>query len=413
MRNRTTLALAAVLAAAAPALAQIPAEQLLTPPSPPTMAPAPVRPGYLPSFLDGEPPPVPQGRFWASAEYLFAWVKGDTPPAFVTTSPAGTPQALAGIPQSATTSSLFGGTMNNDLRSGFRFGTGYWFGAQQVYGVEAGVMLVESQAHSFGASSPGTPILARPFFNAATGAPASVLVAFPGVSSGALSVRDRSGNFIGTNIDLVQRLYDVGWLRFVPMLGYRFFRYDEGVHFRQSIAPTGGAFAPGTSIVSTDDFTTQNEFHGGDFGMRTMFFWQNWSLNVLTKVAVGQVHSDVNITGSQVTTTPGAAPAVLPGGVYALPSNIGSHGIETWTFIPELGLNFGWQVRPNLRLGLGYTLLFLDDIARASSQVNQTINPGLFPPAVTPLTGPASPTALNKTQDVYIQALSFAMTFNY
>src|SRR5438105_10961923 len=66
------------------------------------------------------------GRFWASGEYLFAWVQGYRLPPLATTSPAGTAQGSAGVLGLPTTGTLFGGSMvTNDLRSGFRLDTGY------------------------------------------------------------------------------------------------------------------------------------------------------------------------------------------------------------------------------------------------------------------------------------------------
>src|SRR5207244_9604018 len=112
------------------------------------------------------------------------------------------------------------------------------------------------------------------------------------------------------------------------------------------LTPTDGSVTAGTVIASADDFTAQNEFHGGDLGFRTQFFWKKMSLGLLTKFALGNVHNKVVINGSQTTTVPGIAPTTAPGGVLALGSNIGSFSNNTWAVLPELGVNLGWQVRP-------------------------------------------------------------------
>src|SRR5882757_945505 len=52
--------------------------------------------------------PADAGQFWAEMEYLAWSVKGDRLPPLVTTSPAGTPQAQAGILGPPSTTVLFG-----------------------------------------------------------------------------------------------------------------------------------------------------------------------------------------------------------------------------------------------------------------------------------------------------------------
>src|SRR5260370_18514070 len=85
------------------------------------------------------PPPAPAdaGQFWVEMEYLAWSVKGDRLPPLVTTSPAGTPQAQAGILGPPSTTVLFGdSSVNGDWRSGGRLSAGYWFYPQHRSGIE-------------------------------------------------------------------------------------------------------------------------------------------------------------------------------------------------------------------------------------------------------------------------------------
>src|SRR5262249_29481963 len=149
------------------------------------------------------------------------------------------------------------------------------------------------------------------------------LIAFPGSSSGSVAARMRSGDFDEFHIDLTENVFDAGWVRFDSLLGYRVYRYDEGLRIRQTINPVGTGIIAGTQIALGDDFSTQNEFHGGDFGFRTHFARDDFSLDILTKLGVGSVNRTVQIFGGQVITTPGAAPQPEVGGLLALGSNIG------------------------------------------------------------------------------------------
>lgn len=368
----------------------------------------------VPACCDEAPCAAACPRFWLSTDYLIGWIQGGNLPPLVTTSPAGTPSTSAGVLGAPTTSTLFGGAVHDDARSGFRIDSGYWLNRDATLAVAAGFMMLESQSTIFQSSSSGTPILARPYTDATTGLPQAVLVAFPNSSSGGIGVRASSGNFMDAHIGAMERLLDTGSFRLFPIFGYRFFRYDEGLSVRQTLAPASPSFVPGTTINSGDDFNTKNEFHGGDFGLQTQLVWRTLSLNLLTKLAVGNLHRSVNILGSTTTTVPGAAPVTATGGVYALSSNIGHFPSDDWTVVPEFGLAFGWQVRPHVQVHLGYTLLLLNDIARAAGQLDQTVNPGLLPPATAAgLAGPARPAFDLVKQDIWLQALSIGVQYSF
>src|SRR5262249_10658762 len=162
----------------------------------------------------------------------------------------------------------------------------------------------------FSASSTGTPILARPFLNAASNAQASAIVAFPGVSTGSVLVKDSAHTFYGWNLALRQDILDGPWYRFDGLFGYRYFRFDEGLQIQENAQPLGSAFAAGTNIASTDSFATRNIFNGFDFGLRGDFTYGDWSLGLLGKLAAGYLHRTTDINGSQLVTVPGQAPVL-------------------------------------------------------------------------------------------------------
>jgi hypothetical protein len=353
-------------------------------------------------------------RFWATGEYWLAWMQGPKVPPLVTTSPSGTDRTLAGLLGVPTTSILFGdGRVSEDARNGFRIGAGSWLDADRTLGVEAGFSLLESNATVFGAASDGTAILARPFFSALDNSSQSNLVAFPGSSSGSIVVRAESGTFSEAHVDFVEKFYD-GRFRAESLLGYRYYRYDEGLNVQQLISPTAAPFVPGTQIATFDDFVTHNEFHGVDLGLRTQFRRDALSLDLLGKVAVGNLHRIIKINGGQTTSVPGTAPVTTSGGLLALSSNIQTTSNNEWSFLPEIGVSVGWRINPNLRVNLGYSGLFLYRIVRASEQVDLTVNPNLIPPATGTAVGPSNQPALLLNRDsAWIQGLTLGMEFTY
>jgi hypothetical protein len=420
MTNRVLIAIGAALGFVGATLAQAPPGTPTLPPAasgvpalpPPAAADGPAVPFH--SFCAGEGCADPGPRFWVTADYLLSWIQSNRLPPLVTTSPAGTPQAAAGVLGMSTTTTLFGDSrVNGDARSGIRLGAGFLIDPSWPLGVEAGAMMLESQATGFSAASDGTRILARPFTDATTGLPTSVLIAFPGSSSGSVNVLVRSGNFYEAHLDLTETAIDKGWFRLQSILGYRFYRYDEGLHIGQTINPIGAAFVPGTQLSAVDDFVAKNEFHGCDLGFRAQFPWQSVTMDLLGKVAVGNLHRVVSINGSTVTTVPGNAPVTQQGGVLALSSNIGTFSKNDFTIFPELGINLSWQVRPNLRLRGGYSALILTDAVRAAGQVDTTLNPNLFPSAVPGQAGANRPAFILNRQDVIIHNLSAGLEFRF
>jgi hypothetical protein len=302
--------------------------------------------------------------------------------------------------------------VNDEVRSGFRFELGAAFGPDQNFGVEAGVMVLESQVTLFGASSTGTPILARPFFDAAMGSPQAQLIAFPGVASGSVDVRATSGNFYEAHFDFSEKVIDDHGFRVDALLGYRFYRFDEGLRIRGTENPTDPNFAAGTQIVTTDSFGTHNEFHGLDLGVRTQFTWEKLSVGLLAKLAVGNVQHRVAISGSQTTTVPGLAPVTQSGGLFALASNNGTFGGHDWEILPEVGINLSWGVTSYLSVRVGYSILWLKDLARPGDQIDTSVNPALFPP-VQAGAAPSRPAFHLVTQDAWVQSLSLGVGFSY
>ena len=98
------------------------------------------------------------------------WVRGANTPPLVTTSPDGTPVGIAGVLPNATI--LFGNDrINTQARSGGRFTLGYFCDPCQQLGIEDTFFFVGNGDEGFFASSSGSPILARPFFNTETDGP--------------------------------------------------------------------------------------------------------------------------------------------------------------------------------------------------------------------------------------------------
>ena len=349
---------------------------------------------------------------WVSGDFLFGFVQGSRHPALVTASPPGTIKPLAGVLGADGTETLFGGdALNAGLRPGFRLQAGWWFGGGSQLGVEAGFLFVGRQSTSFFASSDQIPIIGRPYFDANAGSQQAVLVGFPGLTAGNVDVQTTSSAFYSGNIDITENALEFENHRLIAMVGYRFYGFDESLNIRQNLTPTDPNVVAGTQIVTNDSFATRNTFHGLDMGFRTEHVWGNLSLDLLMKLAIGDVRRKVTIAGEQVTTVPGVGTTVDAAGVLALGSNSGTFISHDWKVMPEVGATLGWNVRRNLQVRLGYSFLFLNGVARAGDQVDVIINPNNFPPAVAG--GPNRPIFNSFRSDLWIQSINLGVLWTY
>jgi hypothetical protein len=313
-------------------------------------------------------------------------------------------------------SRLFGGShVNDDWRSGGRLRVGAWLDCQQTLGVEASFFMLENVASGFNTSSSGTPILARPFFNAATGQPDAELVAFPGISSGTLSAQDNS-TLLGAGAWLRYNLCCGEGYRVDALLGYRYLRLTDRLGIAEDLVSTDATnptIPLGTQLSVVDQFRTTNDFNGADLGLAGEFRRGPWALEWLAKVAVGPNRGVVDVSGATAVTVPGFAPQAAGGGLLALSSNSGHFDRNRVAVVPELGVKLGYQVTPHLRATVGYDFLYWTNVVRPGGQIDTTINPNLLPPPLLPLVGPNRPAPLLTTTDVWVQGMSFGLEFRY
>jgi hypothetical protein len=345
-------------------------------------------------------------------------MRGAHLPPLVTTSPAGTAAAQAGVLGAPGTSVLFGGSsVNEDARSGVRVGAGVWLDDAGSLGVEASFFALESKATRFLASSDGSSILARPFVNAVTSLPASALVAFPGTASGTVAASETADGLIGAGFLIRERLClgHTNW-RVDALVGYRYLRFGDRLDVTEGLTSTSASnpnfVVPGTTVAAADRFDTHNEFNGVDVGLEAVYQDGPLSLRVLGKLAAGINHQTVSIAGNSAVTVPGDGSSSSVGGLLALPTNIGHHSRDEGGLVPEVGVKLGYQVTPNVRATLGYTFLYWNDVARAGDVVNTTINPALIPPA-TSTTGPQQPALFFQKSNLWVQGIDLGIEFNF
>lgn len=338
-------------------------------------------------------------RVYVQVDYLSFWTKGNQLPPLVTTSPLGTPQSQAGVlPVSATTAILFGGDrVDLDRRNGGRINIGYWLIDGEFLGIEGQYLALAQQNTSFNAvsdftSDPNSQILARPFINVdpilVTPTEDAAIVAFPngftlGAGTGTLDGRIdiRTTADLQSAGALLRRLI---WIDFTMqrrldlLVGYRFFRIGDSVTINDTstFIPSAGPI-PLTVFTSQDVFSSRNQFHGGEIGLKAQSHHGRLSIELIGKCAFGNNRQVTFINGFN-TITAGGVTTVNVGGLLAQPTNIGTYRRDVFAVLPEANANLRWDITCHLRGTIGYTFIYINRVQRSGDAIDRTINPTQF-----------------------------------
>jgi hypothetical protein len=351
---------------------------------------------------------------WARTEMMIFWSKGMHTPPLVTTSPDGTARTDAGVLGRDSTSVLFGASnLADSSRLGGRFTLGRWFDPCETTGIEVSYLATEADTTGYFATSTGSPILARPFYNIQTGEQDAKLVAYPQVSNGSIDVYAKT-RLWGLDAVMRHELYSDPTHRLDLITGYRYmdlrdeFRTHE---FTFSTDPTG-TVPLGSSISIIDSFNTRNDFHGANLGFAGRMQNARWSMDMLMKLGVGNTRSRVALDGStQTISPPGATPVVADSGLLVLPSNQGTVSHNHFSMLPELGLNLGYDLTPRMRATVGYSLIYWSHVARAADQVNTDLNTSQASGGT--LAGAALPRQPFVVDDYWIQGINFGLDLRF
>jgi hypothetical protein len=337
------------------------------------------------------PPPPPEGLcppwapscgephcFWFSAEYLHWWMEeNEFPPLFT----AG-PVSSGGVVGSPGTVAL-GDQIDERQQSGGRFTLGGWATHYQGLGLEVSVFFLESSGFDFGVAGtggPNSPLLARPFFNVLTGSESAKIISAPNLFSGSavgstFGECTGSSRLFGAEVHFLANLCCEFNYRIDLLLGYRYLSLDDNLSIvENSVAAATVPGIGGTAFSILDKFDTDNEFNGGQVGVRGEWNWGRVRAQAAAKLAIGATEESVTIAGMTTLFPRTGGSAALPGGFYAVPSNSGLFKCEEFSVVPELGVNLGYRVCQSVTLFGGYNFLYWSTVARSGDQINRNIN---------------------------------------
>jgi hypothetical protein len=365
-------------------------------------------------------------RVYGSAEYLLWWLKD---------SPAPVPVLSTGRLDTPGTRVLLGGEdIDTGEHHGGRFTLGYWLTRDQAWGLEARYFFLPESTVSKTVESSGAPdsqVLRAPFLciDACTtpGGEAGLFVASPGSFAGSMR-QSLTSSLKGGELSVSRRVAAGPAFRLDLLGGFRYFGLKEKykLFVDSPLVPP----VEGDVYQYGDVFDARNDFYGGQLGVRGEYRRGSWFANGTAKVGLGVMRQSVDVNGSFVTSefnpvlTPDqqtllgfGAVQQFPGGIYALPTNMGSHKRDVFAVIPELTLNVGYDLTSWASVFLGYTFLYANDVVRPANQIDRRINPSgssvlLNSPEAT-LQGTAAPAFRFRSSDFWAQGLTVGVAFRY
>jgi hypothetical protein len=347
--------------------------------------------------------------FWGSGEYLLWWIKNGRVPPLVT---AGGDGKLGSPGTQVLVDNL---NFADGVRQGGRFALGYHLETIPAVGVETSYFFLSDRQTAVRFSSSDGPVLAQPFLNVATGMPDANLVAKPGTAAGTVTVGAQTSLW-GAEANLTAGLIGSDRFHLAALGGFRFLRLEDdltsGEQFR--VAPSVPGFG-GSRVNLQDEFRTVNDFYGGQVGLETGVRFGRLTIDCRGKVALGEMHQGAEVRGATEDLRPDGSTTLFPGGLLALRSNGGLHQRDELAFIPEVGLNVGWQLTPHWKVSAGYSLLWVSTVARAGEQIDPVVNVTQFPirSGNGPLVGSARPAFPFDGTDFWAQGLNFGLELSY
>jgi hypothetical protein len=367
--------------------------------------PLAVEPSHL-TPIPPDPPPDQLGSVWGSAEFLVWWPKSQPLPPLA----VGGPGAGPVLGRAGTTLLIGPGSVDGRGTGGGRFTIGTALDCTNTVGAEATYFFLGTRTLSADAADPRGGSLGLPFVSAVSGVEDAVVLAAPGVSTGAVAAA-ASTRVQGAELNLVANLLATDRLRVHGLAGYRFLQVQEGLRVE------GTSFRPDANHQFADQFDAHNRFSGGQLGVRMDYSRGSVFVEFTGKMAVGRSYEVVRIDGRTDRVTAGrpAAGATFPGGVYALPSNAGRFVNEAFAVVPETTFKVGLQSAGRSRIYVGYNFLYLNDAVRPGDQIDRALNPGQIPllnPSMA-ATGPDRPLALLRRGDFWVQGLVIGVEGRY
>lgn len=197
------------------------------------------------------------------------------------------------------------------------------------------------------------------------------------------------------------------------LVGYRYFQLQEDFRATEKLYPSGPTHIAGSYFELDDRIDTQNDFHGLELGaiwqlQRGRTLWDfGWS------AAFGSLTRRYRANGTTEFYASENFSNSYPGGFLVRPENVGSYEDTKFTVLPQARIGWGYCLCNNMRLNLGYSVLYLDDAFRPGSLMSTSFDGqtlGVDPVDDDYVGSQVGPTS---AESVLLHALSLGISLNY
>lgn len=352
-------------------------------------------------------PPVEKSRgprVWANAEALLWWMKaGPIPPLVTRGNPNDTVPGAIGQPGTHVLYGGFPGSANFGGQGGIKFDIGAWLDDDQTLGFETGAII-------FGAKSGGGffangDFLYLPSRDGETNGPSTYIVSDSIIGYSGYVTAVNEMRFWGIDGNSLIHLYRGGRGSIRALGGLRYLDLAESLTMTNYSADN--MFGGSTTV--TDAFRTRNQFLGGQLGLQADVYEGKFFASLRSSVALGGTHQSRDARGW---TTGDASPAgTFPHGYYVQPSNSGRITDNDFSVVPQIGLQLGMDLMPNIRLFAGYDFLYWSNVMRPGDQIDSTVN--ISQSYGRTLSGPARPTSITRNSDFWAHGVNLGLQLRY
>lgn len=303
-------------------------------------------------------------NFYGSADYLFWFVKHQTLPANIALS-LSDPNFVPQLPY--------------QRDNGGRFFVGAWLNDRQTLALEGGYFFLGTRTSTFAQNLPGSALANRPIFDGIN-SETTFLAASTTFMGAEANVRYQAlhWDFSGTNCPPSRRL--TGHLDLLS--GFRYADLSENLLLNNNTQfGTAPVLLSNATLATSDLLGTHNHFYGGQIGAEAWLDIGRFDVTAHAKLAFGNTREEVTINGTtQVSGPPALGNFTSVGGFFAQPGNIGSFRHDVFAVLPEVGVNLGFKVCDRCRLAVGYTFVYLSNVARPGDQIDASAGGGTRPP---------------------------------
>lgn len=322
-------------------------------------------------------PQNPDGciNFYFGADYLYWFMKRDSFPALLTegnvqqsTVLGVTPGAL-GVPGTVTIAPQLNGST---AHSGVRLYGGAWLDQEQIVGIQGSYFFLFQSGPKTtvaGTGGTGTPLIARPHYDATAGVETATTILSPNGQGGSLTISNPS-NLMGGDVNIVYNFAasNLTGNRCGLIIGARFMGLDDKLTIDQTSLTTGSSLP---AVATNENFTTHNRFYGGQIGLQSENLIGPVYVQTLVKVGIGDTNQVADISGYGNT-------------ILVQSSNIGKYTRDVISCVPEAQFNLGYAFNENFMFKAGYNLIVWTNTVRPGNTIDRDITEASMATQTTP-----------------------------